>query len=77
MQVLLRSKYEAVGQFVDQDHYQEIKVFHDFITKLGRSDFPAQYLKKLLTESRKINPLLHNESKGKFVVKPKNHNVHA
>jgi hypothetical protein len=40
-------------------------------------DFSAPYRTKFLIASRKLNPLLHNESKGKFVVKPKNHTVHT
>jgi len=40
-------------------------------------DFSAPYRTKFLIASRKINPLLHNESKGKSVVQPKNHTVHT
>jgi hypothetical protein len=40
-------------------------------------DFSAPYRTKFLIASRKLNPLLHNESKGKFVVKPKNPTVHT
>lgn len=39
-------------------------------------DFSAPYRTKFLTASRKINPLLYNESKGKFVMKPKSHTAH-